>query len=446
MNRLIAWAVEHRRLVVGLAVLCSAGGLWAVGSAAAVDGTLILVQGALLVALVVLLFMGRLRSALLVALQLLVAVLATFLVLRGLGIPLKLGTLAGLLFAVGLLGDGAIVLVENAVRLFADLRRRQRPPAAVVLEAASQVGRPVVFGQAVILVVFLALVPFPGPEGGMFTPLPVTVLVALGSALVLTLTVVPAVASWTSRPGPIFPRSRIPHPGDLVRRIYRPHLAWALRHPGWVVGGTVAFLGTTALVIPALSVAPGATSRMLGPLVWRAPVALVLMFGLLYFHYRDLRRVALSLIPVPLAVAGGLLGLQVSGLGLSPSASLGLYGLLGLSVPSGLVMMELFHDLELEGKNRDVATRMGAELGLRPVLMIAATTAAGLAPLLWASGPGLEPLRPLAVVAIPGVLISTLLTVMVLPVLYRSLEGSTGRRASDADEKREDRELESIPA
>jgi cobalt-zinc-cadmium resistance protein CzcA len=135
------------------------------------------------------------------------------------------------------------------------------------------------------------------------------------------------------------------------------------------------------------------------------------------------RPVFLILVNIPLALVGGVLGLKLSGLYLSVSASVGFIALFGIAILNGLVMVEFFSNLERQGVPRRQAILTGAEMRLRPVLMTAATTALGLVPLIWASGVGSEVQRPLAVVVVSGVVTSTLLTLMVLPVLYERFGG-----------------------
>jgi cobalt-zinc-cadmium resistance protein CzcA len=120
---------------------------------------------------------------------------------------------------------------------------------------------------------------------------------------------------------------------------------------------------------------------------------------------------------------GGVVALKVSGLYLSVSASVGFIALFGIAILNGLVMIEFFRKLESEGETRREAIQTGSELRLRPVLMTAATTALGLIPLVWATGVGSEVQRPLAVVVVAGVVTSTLLTLLVLPVLYQWMGG-----------------------
>jgi cobalt-zinc-cadmium resistance protein CzcA len=679
-----------------------------------------LIQGTVLVVLVLLFFMGHLRSALLVAIQLPLAALATFLVMRLVGLSANLMTLSGLAIAVGMLGDGAIVLVENAVRLFGRTETSKADRCPLVRQATLEVIRPIVFGVLVIIVVFLPIASLQGLEGKMFAPLAYTIAIALGCALVLTVTVIPVLASLLLRATPVFGGGRVPHPADLVRRMYRPHLRWALDHPRVVAIVAVALLvGAAALVptlgteflptldegsivvqpfqIPSVSLSqaldtvnrierailelpevtrvvsrtgrsdisadpmgvgesdiyvllrprrewttartkeglvavlrgklaeipgvefgftqpiqmrvdellsgvksqiavkvfgddletlarlgaeiavvveavegatdvkveaveglgyleitmhrrrlarlgvsvaqvrslietaiggqvvttvpegdrrtdvvvrlsrtftasvenlrdlplasPGGERVLLrevadldlveGPaqisrengarrvvvefnvvgrdiggmveearrvidervqlptgyyLTWggqfeqqqramarlrvMVPVALVFIFILLFLNFRAVRPVALILVNIPLALVGGVLALKVSGLYLSVSASVGFIALFGIAILNGLVMVEFFGNLEGEGRSRREAVLEGSELRLRPVLMTAATTALGLVPMIWATGLGSEVQRPLAVVVVGGVVTSTLLTLMVLPVLY----------------------------
>ncbi len=176
-----------------------------------------LFQGAVLVLLVLLFFMGHLRSAVLVALQLPMAALATFLVMGLFGMSLNLMTLSGLAIAVGMLGDGAIVLVENAVRLLARPQGAEQQRCGLMCQAATEVARPVTFGVLVIIVVFIPIAALQGMEGKMFAPLAYTIGIALGCSLLLTMTVIPVLASMILKPVPVFGGGRIPHPADVVQ-------------------------------------------------------------------------------------------------------------------------------------------------------------------------------------------------------------------------------------
>ena len=121
---------------------------------------------------------------------------------------------------------------------------------------------------------------------------------------------------------------------------------------------------------------------------------------------------------VPLALIGGIAALAVTGQYLSVPASVGFIALLGIAVLNGVVMVTHFNQLIEEGRSARQAVWEGAQRRLRPVLMTAAITAGGLVPLLFATGPGSEIQRPLAIVVIGGLLSSTALTLLLLPMAY----------------------------
>lgn len=679
-----------------------------------------LLQGALLVVLVLLFFMGHVRSALLVVVQLPMAALATFFVMRLLGLSANLMTLSGLAIAIGMLGDGAIVLVENTVRILDQKGRESEDKISLIRRAATEVVRPIFFGVVVIIIVFLPIASLQGMEGKMFAPLAYTIAIALGSALLLSLTLIPVLSSLILKPVAVFGGGKFGHPADLVRKVYRPVLSWSLRHRWIVAGAGLLLLAVAAVIAPTLGTEflpsmdegsivvqpfqipsvslpqaldtvrrveeaileipevervvsrtgrgdiasdpmgvgesdiyvilkprktwttadtkeglvsalrdkmaeipgvefgftqpiqmrvdelvsgvkaqialkvfgedlkklvglgvemagvlesiPGAvdvkaeaieglgylqikmhrrrlsrlgisvaqvqgiietamggriattvpegdrrtdvvvrlpqafTSRVenlkrlplytptgervyleevasieltegpaqisreygkrrlvvelnvvgrdIGGFVAEAqkriqeeielptgyyttwggqfeqqkramarmrlmvPLALVLIFMLLYLNFRSAKPALLILVNIPLALVGGVVGLKLSGLYLSVSASVGFIALFGIAILNGLVMVEFFRNLEGEGMSRREAILTGAELRLRPVLMTAFTTALGLLPMIWATGVGSEVQRPLAVVVVSGVITSTLLTLLILPVLY----------------------------
>ena len=149
------------------------------------------------------------------------------------------------------------------------------------------------------------------------------------------------------------------------------------------------------------------------------PVALLLIGFLLYVTFGDLRQALLVMMNVPLALIGGIFALAASGEYLSVPASVGFIALLGIAVLNGVVLVSYFNQLRSEGLKGDAIVRDGALRRLRPVLMTASIAAFGLVPLLFASGPGSEIQRPLAVVVIGGLVSATLLTLVMLPLLYR---------------------------
>jgi cobalt-zinc-cadmium resistance protein CzcA len=149
------------------------------------------------------------------------------------------------------------------------------------------------------------------------------------------------------------------------------------------------------------------------------PVALALIVGLLFATLGNLRQALLVLANIPLALVGGVAALAVSGEYLSVPASVGFIALMGIAVLNGLVLVSCFNQLAARGLATTDVVRQGALRRLRPVLMTASITALGLIPLLLATGPGSEIQRPLAIVVIGGLVSSTLLTLVLLPLLYR---------------------------
>jgi heavy metal efflux system protein len=148
------------------------------------------------------------------------------------------------------------------------------------------------------------------------------------------------------------------------------------------------------------------------------PIALVMIFIVLFITLRSARASLLILANIPFAMVGGIVALLVTSEYLSVPASVGFIALLGIAVLNGLVMVSYFRQLRDGGLSLLEAVRQGAERRLRPVLMTAAITAFGLVPLLFATGPGSEIQKPLAIVVIGGLLSSTLLTLFLLPLLY----------------------------
>ena len=165
------------------------------------------------------------------------------------------------------------------------------------------------------------------------------------------------------------------------------------------------------------------------------PIALALIFALLYATFGAIRPSVLILLMIPFAMVGGILALWASGEYLSVPASVGFIALLGIAVLNGLVMVVYIRQLREEGLELAAAVVSGARRRLRPVLMTASIAAFGLVPLLFATGPGSEIQKPLAIVVIGGLISSTLLTLVLLPLLYvRFGEGKADRDlAMEAD-------------
>ncbi len=149
------------------------------------------------------------------------------------------------------------------------------------------------------------------------------------------------------------------------------------------------------------------------------PVALGMIFMLLFATFGSVRQAVLVLTNIPFALIGGILALWISGEYMSVPASVGFIALLGIAVLNGVVMVSYFNQLHAEGMDITRVVFEGAKRRLRPVLMTASITAFGLLPVLFATGPGSEIQKPLAVVVTGGLISSTLLTLVMLPILYR---------------------------
>lgn len=148
------------------------------------------------------------------------------------------------------------------------------------------------------------------------------------------------------------------------------------------------------------------------------PVSLFLIFILLFVSFNSMKQAAMVLINVPLALIGGFAGLYFSGEYLSVPASVGFIALLGIAVLNGVVLVNYFNHLVQNGYDVVNAVMEGSHKRFRPVLMTASIAALGMLPLLFATGPGSEIQKPLAIVVINGLVSSTFLTLIVLPLLY----------------------------
>ena len=148
------------------------------------------------------------------------------------------------------------------------------------------------------------------------------------------------------------------------------------------------------------------------------PISLVLIALLLYFAFGTLGQAMLILVNVPLAVIGGIVALFISGQYLSVPSAVGFITLFGVAVLNGVVLVESINQRIADGHQVTEAVFDGAWSRLRPVLMTAITSALGLIPMLFATGAGAEIQRPLATVIVGGLVSATLLTLVVLPVLY----------------------------
>jgi cobalt-zinc-cadmium resistance protein CzcA len=157
------------------------------------------------------------------------------------------------------------------------------------------------------------------------------------------------------------------------------------------------------------------------------PSALALIFVLIFLAFRSLRQALLVYSGIPLAVTGGIAALWLRGMPFSITAAVGFIALTGVAVLNGMVLVSYFNQLREEGKSVRDSVLEGSLTRLRPVLVTAAVASLGFVPMAIATGAGAEVQRPLATVVIGGILSSTFLTLVVLPVLYAWAERGTVR-------------------
>ncbi len=181
-------------------------------------------------------------------------------------------------------------------------------------------------------------------------------------------------------------------------------------------------------------------TRALGRLALVVPAALLIIYLLLFLSFGSVTQAGLVLMNVPFALVGGVAALWMRGLNLNLSASIGFIALFGIAVLNGVVLVEHLNALREKGRDLERAVREGAMDRLRPVLMTALVASLGFVPMALSTSAGAEVQRPLASVVIGGLITSTVLTLFVLPVLYRAL--AKWELAREAAEVAEERRLE----
>jgi cobalt-zinc-cadmium resistance protein CzcA len=172
--------------------------------------------------------------------------------------------------------------------------------------------------------------------------------------------------------------------------------------------------------------------RALAKLSLIVPITIFFIFVLLYTAFNSIKFAALILANVPFATIGGLLALFVTGQYLSVPSAIGFIAVFGVAMLNGIVLVSFLNEQRERGLSVREAVMQGTALRLRPVLMTASVAILGLVPMLISSGVGAETQRPLATVVVGGLLSSTLLTLILLPVLYEWLENRAERRAQEA--------------
>lgn len=207
--------------------------------------TKVLLEGVALVVVVLFLFLGDVRSSIIVIATLVLTPLLTFFAMNRLGISANLMSLGGLAVAIGLMVDGSVVVVENAFAHLGHAKGSKESKARIILKAVAEVATPVVFGIGIIIVVFLPLMTLQGMEGKMFAPLAYTIAIALAISLVLSLTLSPVLSSYLLKGG-------AEHDTRLIAMLKRPYLRaldWTVSNAKkTVIAAVILFAGSLALL------------------------------------------------------------------------------------------------------------------------------------------------------------------------------------------------------
>ena len=212
----------------------------------------VLAEGVVLVILILFLFLGDVRSSLIVVATLILTPLITFLIMNAVGLSANLMSLGGLAIAIGLMVDGSVVVVENAFS-----RLSHAPPtnaaghAQAIFKATTEVATPVIFGVGIIILVFLPLMSLKGMEGKMFAPLAYTIAIALAVSLVLSLSLTPVLSSFLLRGGAEEDTRLV----RWLRAPYRLMLAWSMGHARKALVLAIAIFGAAVALIPFLGTA-----------------------------------------------------------------------------------------------------------------------------------------------------------------------------------------------
>ena len=216
--------------------------------------TKVLLEGVVLVVVVLFLFLGDVRSSLIVVATLVLTPLLTFIAMNQLGISANLMSLGGLAIAIGLMVDGSVVVVENAFLQLGRKAQSGESQLRIILHAVVEVATPVIFGVGIIILVFLPLMTLQGMEGKMFAPLAYTIAIALAISLILSLTLTPVMSTYLLKPPA--------HDGDHDTRLiaamkqrYLKMLHWTLGNEKKTVIAAVIAFGLTVATLPFLGTA-----------------------------------------------------------------------------------------------------------------------------------------------------------------------------------------------
>ncbi|MCL4470243.1 MAG: CusA/CzcA family heavy metal efflux RND transporter [Gammaproteobacteria bacterium] len=207
-----------------------------------------LVEGSILVVIILFLFLGEIRSAVVVIIALPLAMLISFILMQQWGLSANLMSLAGLAVGIGMMVDGAVVMVENGFRLLSHQAGKAVNKTHVILEAAREVINPTAFAILIIIVVFLPLFSLTGLEGKLFKPMALTITFAMVGSLVLTMTLVPVMSALILKPK----EEKDTFIVKWAKKGYLPLLDWALANKKKVFSGAGVLLMASVALIPFL--------------------------------------------------------------------------------------------------------------------------------------------------------------------------------------------------
>ena len=233
--------------------------LWMVGK--------VLIEGVILVVIVLLIFLGDIRSSLVVIATLIITPLVTFMIMNRIGLSANLMSLGGLAIAIGLMVDATVVVVENVFHKIGHAQKNER--LNVVLQATLDVAKPTIYGISIIILVFLPLMTLTGMEGKMFAPLALTIAIALAVSLVVSLILSPALCSYILKGG----SDHDTRPIAWMKRHYQTLLNAALSSEKKTVTAAVILLMTSFMLVPFLgkSFIPTLKEGSITPSIIRMP-------------------------------------------------------------------------------------------------------------------------------------------------------------------------------
>ena len=229
----------------------------------------VLAEGVILVVVILFIFLGDVRSSIIVVATLVLTPLLTFILMNRIGLSANLMSLGGLAIAIGLMVDGAVVVVENAFARLGDPANAGRPKSEVIFGAAAEVGKPVLYGVGIIILVFLPLLSLQGMEGKMFAPLALTIAIALTVSLLLSFTLTPMLCAYLLKGG-------AEQDTWLLRTLKAPYLKvldYCLGNPKKVVLASLAALAGSMALVPFLGTAfiPTMQEGSVTPVIVRVP-------------------------------------------------------------------------------------------------------------------------------------------------------------------------------